>query len=133
MERVRRRFQQWRATRNGARSRIPQSLWASAVKMAQRYGVCRTATTLRLDYYSLKRRVESQPPAKRRSPTAAASSGAEASVAPGFLELPAPPWSGGECLVELEEPGGAKMRVHLKGFAPPDLAMLSQSFWKAVP
>ena len=47
-----------------------------------------------------------------------------------FLEL-APPASGGvpECTLELEDPGGAKMRVHLKGLPVPDLTALSRSFW----
>ncbi len=42
-----------------------------------------------------------------------------------------PPMSGGvgECILELEDPGGAKMRVHVKGVEAPDLAALSRSFW----
>ena len=47
-----------------------------------------------------------------------------------FFEWSAPPWpGGGECVLELEDPGGAKMRVHLKGVQAPDLAALSRSFW----
>jgi hypothetical protein len=47
-----------------------------------------------------------------------------------FLEL-IPPLSAGvsECIMELENGAGAKMRVHLKGMASPDLVALSQSFW----
>ena len=49
-----------------------------------------------------------------------------------FLELPAPVWSGcGECTLELENAGGAKMRVHLKGVEAPDLAALARSFWRS--
>jgi len=33
------------------------------------------------------------------------------------------------CLIELEHPRGAKMRIHLKGAEVPDLAALSRSFW----
>jgi hypothetical protein len=48
-----------------------------------------------------------------------------------FLELAPPSWAGcGECTLELEDAGGAKMRVHLKGFEAPDLAALSRSFWQ---
>jgi hypothetical protein len=35
--------------------------------------------------------------------------------------------------MELENAAGAKMRVHLKGMASPDLAALSQSFWNSQP
>ena len=49
-----------------------------------------------------------------------------------FLELPAAAWAGcGECTLELEDAGGAKLRVHLKGFEAPDLAALSRSFWQS--
>jgi len=39
----------------------------------------------------------------------------------------------GECTLELEDAGGAKLRVHLKGFETPDLAALSRSFWQSEP
>ena len=57
LERLRRRFERWRGTHK-ARSRIPDPLWAAAVKMADTYGLYRTAKVLRLDYYALKKRVE---------------------------------------------------------------------------
>ena len=47
-----------------------------------------------------------------------------------FVELVPPQracWP--ECIVELEHPRGAKMRIHLKGAEGPDLAALSRSFW----
>jgi len=124
LEGARRRFERWRRTRK-VRSRIPESLWASAVKLAGRYGIHRTAKALRVDYYSLKKRVEGRPAA-----TASNVPGAAAGAM--FLELPATAWAGsGECTLELEDAGGAKMRVHLKGFAAPDLAALGRSFWQS--
>jgi hypothetical protein len=36
-------------------------------------------------------------------------------------------------MLELEDAGGAKLRVHLKGFEAPDLAALSGSFWQSEP
>ena len=49
-----------------------------------------------------------------------------------FVEL-APPVSSGaaECILELENAGGAKMRIHLKGVVTPDLVALSRSFWSS--
>jgi hypothetical protein len=107
------------------RSRIPEPLWTSAVKMAGRYGIHRTAKVLRVDYYALKKRVEGAP--------AAIASKTPAEVARArFLELPAAPWVGaGECTLELEDAGGAKLRIHLKGFEAPDLAALNRSFWQS--
>jgi hypothetical protein len=125
---VGRRFRAWRRTRK-TRSRIPEPLWRAAVKMAGVYGVHRTAKALRLDRYALKKRISQGTPAHDVSATIPAA-GARAEVVTPFLEL-VPPLSPGvsECLLELENAAGAKMRVHLKGIASPDLAALSQSFW----
>ena len=57
LEGVRRRFERWRRTREVG-SRIPEALWAAAVKLARVYGIHRTAKTLRVNYYALKKRVE---------------------------------------------------------------------------
>ena len=139
LEGARRRFERWRRTRKG-HSRIPETLWTSAVRAAGKYGLNPTARALRLDYYSLKRRVEkaaSRSVSERRVAPRGVSGGKTASrrasdreAVATFVEL-APPASGGsrECILELEDPGGAKMRVHLKGVEAPDLAALSQSFW----
>ena len=54
---ARSRFEDWREQRPGSR-RIPQPLWALAVRLASTHGVSRTATALGLDYYSLKKRVQ---------------------------------------------------------------------------
>ena len=138
LERLQRRFEQWRGTHT-ARSRIPEGLWASAAKLAGTFGVHRTAKALRLNYYALKKRIEWQPFAAVDRP--------EETVAT-FLELPLPADQGqsmpcvgalaapvgvGDCTIEWENAAGAKMRVHLKAAAPPDLTALSRSFWNPGP
>ncbi len=121
LEEVRRRFERSRRTRR-PRSRIPDSLWAAAVKMARIYGLHRTARALRVDYYSLKERVGED--------SGVTSGMSERGAMAGFLELAPPTQTGaGECTLELEDTGGAKMRIHLKGCQTPDLAALSRSFW----
>jgi hypothetical protein len=135
VERIQRRLEHWRQTRHG-RVRIPEGLWGLAVRAVGTYGVNRTARALGLDYYSLKKRVEA---AARLTARHAASRGSEAPVAATFVELASlagaaelvPPRAGGvpECLLEFERVGGAKLRMHLKGVAVPDLAALRRSFW----
>jgi hypothetical protein len=94
------------------------------VKVAGTYGIHRAAKALRVDYYSLKKRIEGTPAATASRVPAGAAGAA-------FLELSPPAWPGyGECTLELESAAGAKMRVHLKGFEAPDLAALSRSFWQ---
>jgi Holliday junction resolvase len=90
--------------------------------MAGVYGVNRTAKTLRLDYYGLKKRLEQR--------GAAAVSVPEAEGTARFVEL-APLTSAApcECFLELENRSGAKMRIQLKSTGTPDLAAFSQTFW----
>ncbi|HUT95653.1 MAG TPA: hypothetical protein VMY37_39720 [Thermoguttaceae bacterium] len=144
LEGVRRRFEDWRRTRK-VRSRIPKSLWVSAVKMAGTYGIYRTAKALRVDDYSLKKRVAVEvaaagdvPGRGRATPLGAIAPGGskasggvpEGGVAATFLELTLPTRAGScECTLELEDAGGAKMRGRFKGVEFPDLTALSRSFW----
>jgi hypothetical protein len=138
LERVRRQFERWRRT-HPIRSRIPDSLWAAAARVADKWGIHRTCQALRLDYYSLKERVERQSTAVDRSAhaTAALSTPAPTALAnqgplslPTFLELGCPgPIDPCDCTLEWENAAGAKMRIHLKNGPMPDLAALSRSFW----
>jgi hypothetical protein len=123
---IRRRLEHWRQTRTG-RSRIPAGLWASAVKAAGRYGLNLTARALGLDYKSLQRHVAAGCASDR--PVGDVKPGREAPAT--FVELAPPAGSGGlpECVLELENAAGAKMRIHLKGVAVPDLTALSRSLW----
>ena len=116
LARGRERFEAWRRSRKVG-SRIPDSLWSLAVTLAESHGLSRTASALKLDYYSLKDRV-------------AARSGDSNSMAPAFVELSPTPLapSTAECVIELEDGFGARMRVHLRGCEVPDLAVLCRSF-----
>jgi hypothetical protein len=120
LEGVRRRFERWRATRKG-HARTPDSLWDAAALMADRYGISRTANALGVNYQALK---------KRLGRPAAAASRQEAESEARFVELtPFLPSGTGECSLEWEDAGGAKMRVRLQGVGMPDLVALGRSFW----
>jgi hypothetical protein len=88
------------------------------VRCAAKYGLCPTARALHLDYNSLKRRV-----------TASASTSGAQDHPPAFVELAVPAGHGpAGCIVEVERPGGAKLRVELRGSWVPDLADLARRF-----
>jgi hypothetical protein len=113
----RRRFQAWRERRQGGRC-IPQPLWALAVRLVSQHGLSRTATALGLDYYRLKKRVESdgqKPPSR----------------SPAFVELSAPVVVGKQALFELDNGAGATMRVQLLGYEAADVEALARRFWDA--
>jgi len=116
---VQHRFDLWRKTRKRC-SPIPETLWSSAVEMAREHGLHRTARTLRLNYYSLKKRFRliAGPCRPQREAT--------------FVEL-LPPGAAGPsaCTIEMENAQGRKMKIQLQGLGGTDLAVLSNSFWKA--
>jgi hypothetical protein len=105
---------------NTSRMRLPEPFWQSAVNLARQYGIWRTAKPLRLDYMGLKKRLL----------------GAEAPrvklAKPSFVEL-VPPLAvtSGECVIEFESMGGAKMRIQWKCSTPPDWASLLRA-WREV-
>jgi len=111
-----RRFQAWRQRGKG-RGRIPEALWTLAVRLVSVHGVSRTAMALGLDYYSLKNRAEAagEPPAAN----------------PVFVELPAPPVVGKQCLLELSNAAGDSLRVQLLGYDTADVAALARAVWSA--
>jgi hypothetical protein len=115
MEEVRQQFENWRST-HAPRSRIPGTLWISAVKLARQYGLYQTSRMLRLDYARLKAQV-------------GPGDAGEVKKAPAFVEFVAT--GSPECVVELENARGKKMRIELRGVAAPDLAELSRMFWSA--
>ena len=116
LARARSQFQAWRERRTGRR--LPQHLWDLAVRLVCRHGVSRTAAALGLDYYSLKKRVESA----AREPV---------SSSPAFVELPPPVVLSRQCQFELDNGTGATLRLHLVGYDAADVATLARSFWNA--
>jgi len=112
-----RRFEDWRSTRTG-QDRIPAHLWRAAVRCAARCGLNRTVLVLRLDYNSLKKHM-----------MAAAPLPAAPGPRPAFVELVAPAGKGPVAFtLEVERPGGAKLRVEIQCSALPDLADLARRF-----
>lgn len=120
IEDVRQRLEEWRRTREG-RGHIPERLWALAVQVARKCGLNQTARALRINYYALKKRLEPIGSGSRK----------ERETRPSFLELVPPQVAACECVVELEDAGGAKMRIELKSSEAPDLVALSTAFWSS--
>jgi hypothetical protein len=117
------RFATWRAVRKLG-MRIPAELWAAAVELVAVHGACRVAGELNLDYDMLKQRV--------------ALGGGKVTtteLAPRFVELfaaagamPAQSALKPECVVELANARGARMRVELSGQGLIGLSALCSAF-----
>ena len=119
---VKEQFKNWRKTRKSPRP-IPEKLWAAAVSLAANHSISQISKELALDYATLKKRVtvkKKDTPAKKRPPS--------------FIELNLePPAAVSECIVEMQDILGAKMRMHLRGKTDVDLLELAKSFWRKKP
>jgi hypothetical protein len=111
---VRRDLDDWRQE-PGRTRRIPEPLWAAAVAVARDHGVAAASRALGLDYYALKKRVES--------------SGLPGS---GFVEVAWPATSPApEGVLELEDGRGGRLRVELRGAAVAEVAAVACALWRA--
>jgi hypothetical protein len=111
-------FARWRDT-TPLGARIPETLWSRAVELARTHGVARVATTLRLDYARLKRRL-------------AAESCAAAPPPPEFVEmtLDLPP-TGSGCILELSDAQGRALRIEWARPLASEVAAVARSLWEA--
>ena len=98
------------------RSRLPESLWASAIELARQYGIYQVAHALRLDYMGLKKRMNGVTAVRKTASKTA------------FVELVPPPATMPECVIEFESASGGSMRIHWKADAPPDWTSLLRAW-----
>ena len=116
LEKTRRRIARWRETRPYRGAAMPAALWAAAIALARQHGLYPTARTLRVDYGSLKKRLDA--------------AGAGRVSSPAFVELPAARPTGlGPCVIDLEAPRGRRMRIEVTGVTVADLVTLTQVAW----
>ncbi len=113
---VQSQFERWRQGRKRG-TRIPETLWRAAVEAAEERGVSKAAQTLSLDYHKLKKRVESTPV-----------SDSEPATGREFLEMPLFA-SAPECVLEMKDAQGARLRVELRGAAATHCEALAQVLW----
>ena len=123
VEQVQQQFEYWRSTR-GKRCPIPGELWRAAESLYPEYSLYHICKALGLNYTALKGRVEQ----KQTVSTPSTISSAQ------FIELGlGDRLPTAECLVEMQDSKGAKMRMHFKGAAGLDLLELSKIFWSRQP
>ena len=116
---LRRELEQFRGS-HPPRTRLPESLWQSAVELARQHGLYLVAHPLRLDYTQLKKRLGGVVAVRKKA------------AAPAFVELIAShPATMPECVIEFESSAGSKMRIQWKDSAAPDWAGLLRAWREA--
>ena len=122
LESVGHQFGTWRMRRR-CRGQIPEALWQAAVELCRDHSIFEVSRALRLNYNGLKNRIP-----KARDMGVAVGKRSDL----GFVKLDiGAPIVPSECLVEMEAPNGAKMRMSFRGsprgFDPVELG---RAFWR---
>ena len=120
LENVRQQFNTWR--NNKTCKHTPQKLWQAAINLHRIEGLSihRVSKELRLNYNDLKKQISgNNVPVIKNDQSLA------------FIELDyAQPAFISECIVEMENTTGSKMRMSFKGNTDFDLLALGKSFWR---
>jgi hypothetical protein len=116
---LQRRFDEFRSTRPH-RTKLPETLWESAVELARQHGLYSVAHPLRLDYVQLKKRLGGVTKVGKKA------------TKPAFVELVAAhPATMADCVIEFESSTGGMMRIQWKGSSTPDWASLLRAWGDA--
>jgi hypothetical protein len=120
LESVQYQFEKWRETRKKRREPIPENLWAAATGLCNHYSINQISRALRLNYTDLKKRIPGQKSVPKKKKISS----------PFFIEVD---WqdnfAASECVIEMENASGSKMRMSFKGRADLDLLELGKAFW----
>ena len=114
---VQSRFTAWR--KNKQSKRIPEELWDAAVTLSPEYSVHKISRGLSLSHADLKKRI-----ASTESRSACSSN-----LSHGFVAIDIPQIHSSECIIEMENRTGNKMRMHFKGVVDLDLQSFAGTFW----
>jgi len=121
LESVQYQFETWRETKKTPREPIPEYLWKAASKLKNKYPISRISKALRLNQTDLKNRISGQKSNRQKKKPSS----------PLFVELDyLHSFLVSECIVEMEDASGSKMRMSFKGQADLDLLELGKAFWR---
>ncbi len=123
LELVRYEFENFRRTRKNRREPIPEQLWGAAVALTKQHSINHISKALRLNYTDLKKHIQPQNSTKQLK-------NKKLNDQPTFIELNgSDAFTPSECIVEMEDSKGAKMRMCFRGKTDFDLLELGKTFW----
>jgi len=117
LETVQELFEQWRRNKK-RREKIPPALWDAAASLSGKYSAHQISKLLHLNYTAVRDHIREY----------RENNGIQGAKENTFVEIGLiSPVANSECTIELERPGGAKIRISFKGRCP-DIAGLSKAF-----
>ena len=126
LEEARRLFASWRKNKTG-RPSIPGDLWQTATDLYHAKGITinKIARSLRLNYTALKEKICDG----THSAAIDLAAGDESTM---FIEVASPPECS-DCVIEIENQAGLKMRMCFRGRADPTVISLGKYLLAGVP
>jgi hypothetical protein len=117
LEEVQQQFEQWRRHRK-KRDRIPSALWEAAASLSEQHSAHQISKLLHVNHTDVRDHIREYRESNRIQRPHEGS----------FVELGLlSPASLSECIIEMEKPGGARMKISIKGTCP-DIAGVSRAF-----
>lgn len=114
------KFEEWRTSRKSLRESIPDNLWTTAADLCKQYSINQVSRALHLNYMALKKKVSGQSLVTDKKKASS----------PLLVELDCQrSFPASECVIEMENAYGSKMRMSFKGRADLDLLELGKAFW----
>lgn len=112
-------FKNWRSKRKSPRP-MPEKLWRAAVSLCAHHSISQISRELIVDYSTLKKRVLNK---KKNTVTKV--------NRPEFIELDFEPSTAiSECLIEMEDSLGKKMRMHFQNKTDIEFVELVGAFFR---
>ena len=121
LEEIREQFISWRSSRS-RREPIPEALWESAVSLAGEHSIGRICRVLSLSHSDLKRRVQAGGNHRHQDEDGGSCSFVEFALNKSG--------SGIECLMEMEDNKGGRLKLQMKGGIGFNLLEVAQAFWR---
>lgn len=116
LEAARGQFESWRSSKRRTREPIPQSLWETAIALTRKHSITEVSKCLGLNFTDLKKRVSGAGCISRREPDT-------------FIEVSFDnPLTPSECIVEMEDKSGCRMKMCFRGETRLDLLELGKAF-----
>ena len=131
VNRLKQQVQKWRQAKDGRFAFTPGEFWDAAVPLAVKFGVCRIARAVELDYGGLRKRVAAL--AGKPCPEPSITFVEIPASGMAATEHPAPdprqnPSSESGLMIDISRPDGARMRISLKPGTDLDAAGLVAAF-----
>lgn len=120
LQEVQEMFAEWR-NRRGKKEPIPEYLWQAAKNLSKQFSITQISKALALNHTDLKKRIGE----------GVVLDDDQCFQSPAFIKIDMEaPRNGSQCVIEMEKPDGARLRMHFSSAADTLFLELGKAFWR---